>query len=551
MLFQLKSFHNALTADIEQVENLLDIDTAQAFALGALQSNVTRKYIEDREPSKLAKSAALEKFLAVNDKVGTWAFPQCAVSEQILVRAKALIHKQVCNSDGSLRLTIARGFNRGMVGGGSNIDATDTNLADKLFNSVLTTTDPKLYSFYKEAISSSKNWWKAERARTFQLDELKVVKGNKLFYVPKETVIARTAATEPTLNMFGQLGYGHLLRDILIDNHAIDLAVQQNINKWMARSGSLSGEYATIDLSSASDTIGRSLVKYLFPAAVCKDLDLLRSPVTSVNKKEVVLNMVSTMGNGFTFPLQTLIFANLVLATMIEVGEPIFDIYGKRRYSVFGDDIICPSRVYDIVHHVLGGAGFTVNEKKSYSAGPFRESCGGDYYRGINVRAVYLQDTVVSSAHVYSFINRLLDWVATHKVPLPNTMRYLRGLVQLRPIPLYEDENCGVRVPLKFLKARKSHKNGNFIYHPIVRVKHEIKPEERALTKYYHAFHVALLHGSFKNGRMAPREIPGSAVYKVVYKSAVSHWDFSTDARLTIEEREHAFASSMCLQGSS
>lgn len=540
MGFVPEAFHKALIADIGRTKQPTDASSPQHWAAFMLQTNVTKKY-NDGTTNAQAESAALEKFRSVNAKVSEWQLPpEGSDAIRILKRAKELFRQHYFDNEGIPRWTVSHAYNTGMVGPGAAIDATSHFLGDKMFNSVLTCTDPILYKYYVQAIAGSKNWWKAERARTFQHVKYRIVKGNKLFYVPKETIIARTAATEPTLNMFGQLGYGKIIENVLQRHHDINLSVQPNINKWLAKSGSSSGEYATIDLSSASDTIGLGLLEWLLPERLLRDLKLLRSPVTLVGNEQIHLNMISTMGNGFTFPLETWIFANLVLAVMIDTNEPVFDVYGKRRYSVFGDDIICPSRVYDNVTSTLEAAGFSVNRRKSFGTGKFRESCGGDYFDGRNVRAVYLKECTHDS-HVYGLINRLLDWSGIHKIPLPNTIRYLTTLVRFRPIPLYEDEQSGIRVPLARLTGRKISKRGHFIYHSLQREVDRVVPELRSIEKFYHAFHVALLHGSFRGGAVTPRALPGDARYKVVKREAPVFWDFSTDARLTTEERRNAF----------
>ncbi len=540
MLFDTEAFNKALNTDLGRTKQPTERSTSQHYAAYLLQKNIVKKYT-DGTTSKAAEDAARKKFLAVNDAVASWVAPVAGTDESVILnRMKQLFQQQCFDAEGSPRLTLGRAFNVGMVGPGASIGADEDNFVDKLFNSKLSSTHPILLSFYRQAIANCKPWRKAERARSFIHGDVRIVKGNKLFYVPKETVIARTAATEPTLNMFGQLGYGHLIERQLGKYHDIDLSVQPNVNQWMARSGSLNGEYATIDLSSASDTIGLGLLSYILPEALNKDLGMLRSPYTVYGGKSIKLNMVSTMGNGFTFPLQTWIFANLVLACMIEKGLPIRDIYNKRRYSVFGDDIICPSGIYDYVCRMLGACGFTVNGSKSFAVGPFRESCGGDFFLGTNVRSVYLKECT-SDSHVYSLINRLVDWTERHSIPLPNTTTYLRSLVQFRPIPLYEDETSGIRVPLLRLTGRKTSVRGNYIYHKIVQIpdRHRIQPW--AIEKFYHGFRVALLHGSFKGGCITSRVLPGCAVFKVVKCEAPVYWDFVNDARFTTEGRRNAF----------
>lgn len=546
MLFSTEALQTNLDTDITQFLEWNDVDEVTKFALKQLQTHLLRKFT-DGAISKLAEKAAQEKFLAVNQKVSEWTMPAVSTEEyQDIMRAKSLFRNQMLDQDQFPLLSLTKAFNVGMSGPGASVDATSDLFIEKHFNGPLSCTNPTLYKLYYGAIANHRTWRKAEKVRSLMFPKLSLVRGNKLFFVPKETIIARTAATEPTLNMFGQKGYGDLLEVLLRNHHGIDIPTQEPVNRWFARSGSLNGEYATIDLSSASDTIGVTLCKELLPERIFGHLMFLRSPVSMVGRKAVPLHMISTMGNGFTFPLQTLIFANLVLSVMIRLKEPVFDIYGKRRYAVYGDDIICPTRVYDQVVKTLHSAGFTVNLKKSFSVGKFRESCGGDYFSGKNVRAVYLHKCSDDS-HVYSLINRLMDWCVAHCVTLPSTFAYLKSLVAFRPIPLYEDEGSGIRTPQKYLTNRKVSPNGNLFYRPVVMVERKYKVEDCWLEKLYHGFKVSLIHGSFKRGRLQPRILPGCETYKVIRKEATTWWDFVPDARITTEERISAFERNISL----
>lgn len=531
-MFDTDALVKHLESDVGRTKQPNHSSSTTHWAVWMLQNNIVKKFT-DSAISKTAEKAALDKFHAVNKRNLEWTAPVNSDLDEnhvdkIIERARSLCASQyrvACGRDPISQMSMAHAFNIGMVGPGMARDATSDYFADKLFNSTLTATHPILFSYYKQAIANMKPWRKAEAFRSRLHGEFSIVEGNKLFFVPKETVIARTAATEPTLNMFGQLGYGSLIESKLLVNHDIDLSIQPNINKWFARSGSINGTFATIDLSSASDTIGMRFCEWLLPDRMFKDLSLLRSPKTTIQGRDHELYLMSTMGNGFTFPLQTWIFANLVLATMIRLDEPIFDEYGKRRYSVFGDDIICPSKVYDTVVAVLERAGFTVNKKKSFATGGFRESCGGDYFKGVNIRAVYMKE-YTGDASIYSLINRLMDWSICHGIYLPKTMSYLRTLVKFRPIPQYEDERSGIRTPLSRLSHRKVTKDGNFIYYALKQKQYKVTPEGRTVEKFYHAFHVSFLHGSFSWGRVLPRVRAGEEVFKVVKTFAPISWDF-------------------------
>lgn len=220
---------------------------------------------------------------------------------------------------------------------------------------------------------------------------------SKLVFVPKTAETHRTIMTQPTLNSILQLGVGNYMSRRLKKYAGIDIS-DQSLNQRLARAGSITGDLATIDLSSASDTISYGLVKYLLPEAWLNLLGGLRCPDYTVkgSKTPHRLEHFSAMGNGFTFPLETLIFYALARA-VCGSGSTV---------AVYGDDIIVPSAKFDEVTWLLRCCGFTPNKLKSYASGPFRESCGADYFFGFDVRPVYLKQQV-SARTLYTFHNEI------------------------------------------------------------------------------------------------------------------------------------------------
>ena len=198
---------------------------------------------------------------------------------------------------------------------------------------------------------------------------LSEVKGNVLFTVPKKTDIDRCACKEPDINMFLQKGVGNHIRSRL-RKHAINLN-DQSRNRRLAQEGSVAlGQLATIDLSSASDSISIEVVRLLLPNEWFEYLNDIRSHFTEIDGENHRLEMFSSMGNGFTFELESLIFFVLCRAVQYFTGTP-------GVLSVYGDDIVLPSEIFYDAEFVLRKFGFSVNSDKSFHTGPFRESCGG------------------------------------------------------------------------------------------------------------------------------------------------------------------------------
>lgn len=209
------------------------------------------------------------------------------------------------------------------------------------------------------------------------------VPGNKVAFVPKTAVTHRTIAIEPLMNIYAQLGLGTVMRRKL-RRVGIDLD-DQSPNQRAAKLGSMTGSLATIDLSSASDTVSRELVRLLLPDGWYSCLDLVRSKIGLYEGEWLRYEKFSSMGNGYTFELETLIFWSLMFAVCTEL-----DI--DTSVLVYGDDIVVPVAAYDLAEEVLSWAGFSFNKAKSFHTGPFRESCGKDYFNGIEVRPFFQKE---------------------------------------------------------------------------------------------------------------------------------------------------------------
>lgn len=245
------------------------------------------------------------------------------------------------------------------------------------------------------------NQWGAHCARA-GLDPL-FVKGNRFSTVPKDARRDRPIGSEPSINIFFQLGLGAELRRRL-KNVGIDLEHGQDLHRRLACVASERGHLATLDLSNASDSVSTTLVELLLPHRWWSVLRDLRSPFTLFRGAWVRLEKFSSMGNGYTFELETLIFLALCQEALSSVG--IRATPGDGLY-VYGDDIIVPVDGVRAVTAVLNFCGFKLNREKSFSEGSFRESCGGDYYQGLPVRGHFLKKTPQKPSDWISLANGL------------------------------------------------------------------------------------------------------------------------------------------------
>jgi len=232
-------------------------------------------------------------------------------------------------------------------------------------------------------------------------DRVKCVHYNKLAFVPKTAKTHRSIAVEPLLNSFVQNGIDKTIRVKLL-KVGIDLRYQSP-NQEMARLGSIEAEnpYCTIDLSSASDTIATELVSELLPPEWFDLLDQTRSHYykdgATIRKYEKFVSM----GNGFCFPLQTLIFAAVCHACSRNRGI-------TNDFRVYGDDIIVRQEIAEEVVAKLRDLGFLPNPRKTFLKGVFRESCGTDWHTGVNVRPIFIDKPLDSWGRIYGLHNQSL-----------------------------------------------------------------------------------------------------------------------------------------------
>lgn len=297
-------------------------------------------------------------------------------------------------------------------GAGLGVHGDMTNLARKLLAESWTVT-PTARPIFAAALSANFHYAsrtganRGDGRQCLQVTEndldicCTTVNYNKVGFVPKTAKTHRVIAVEPLGNNYLQKGFDLYLRERL---RRIGLDLRwQSPNQRMAREGSLDDSeagFVTIDLSSASDSISIGLVSELLPPDWFNILNRVRSPsyVLSKDGSPTRYEKFVTMGNGFCFPLQTLLFASLIIA-VDPTAKPGAD------FRVYGDDIIVRKNISERVIRLLAVCGFKTNVRKTFVAGPFRESCGSNWYRGEDVTPMTLDRHLDSLENLFKFIN--------------------------------------------------------------------------------------------------------------------------------------------------
>lgn len=222
-------------------------------------------------------------------------------------------------------------------------------------------------------------------------------------FVPKTTLISRLICYEQAVNAFYQAGLGAKISRRLVKD-GINISKAQDVHKFLAEYSSVTGEYTTDDHSSASH-VGSylALYEFLLPAdwfSWCNNTRSSHYWDETLNQKMKFQHFM-TNGNGFCFELETAVFYTMIKTCALRLGIDA-DIY------VYGDDMIYPSPLTDLVHKVCHNVGFILNKDKSFSDGLFRESCGADYLNGQNFRPVYVNTPLQTSYELTRFANRII-----------------------------------------------------------------------------------------------------------------------------------------------
>jgi len=482
-MFSSAALSKAIHFDLSHIPDVdgypFDVDLRTINA-SVLRRTIAKKATDAIDPG--ADALAYEKFLEVNRRCHSWYLQNLQEWEaELLGELKQQLYQFFYPSGDPLLASFGQFADRGRTGPGSSLGSRGTDLYTKLFSGDLTTTSRSLYDVYRSYVGGFPRWHSAEVSRAAKYG-VHVVECSRLSFVPKNNSISRVICTEPVVNMFFQLGLGEVLGDRLRSRFGIDLATQQPKNRRLARLGSRTGSFSTIDLESASDSLSMWMLREVLPPSVLSWLELFRTPRARAPKGVVELGMVSTMGNGFTFPLQTVLFSCVVAAVYRYLGvktwrkqtvrsRPVLmagtviastktrSITKGPNFGVFGDDIICRSETTRWVVRLLEILGFKVNAAKSFVEGPFRESCGGDYFKGTAVRGVYVKDLSTQESRCIAF-NNLQVWSARTGISLPlSSDLLLRGIRGMR-IPFSSPIDAGIRVPSQ-LAPRSYDKNGS------------------------------------------------------------------------------------------
>lgn len=322
---------------------------------------------------------------------------------------------------------------------------------------------------------------------------------SRTIFVPKSYKTFRTISLEPATLQYLQHGVMSEVYRMVEDSDFLKKHIgfrDQSRNRRLALEGSRNRNFATIDLSAASDSVSLRLVKMLF-----KDTSLLRYLLATRSYetrlpggRQIKLKKFAPMGSALCFPVETLIFAAICQLVTGWHGVP-------GRYSVYGDDMVVPTECVGDLNNVLSQLGFRVNREKSFfrTDSWFRESCGIECCSGVDVTPIRVSRRYASELRP-EHTPRLID--------LANSC-YERGFLYLRSIVIR--------------KLKKT--NFKPVFGP-----------DHLLGDNYSNYHLPVRW----NGWLQRLEVKASAITTRHAKSDQSiglrHWIESTSDRLSVSE---------------
>lgn len=271
-------------------------------------------------------------------------------------------------------------------------------------------------------------------------------KTSEVLFVPKDGRGPRTISREPLYLLKMQMAFLDWICPLLeqVTSQRINFA-DQTTNRELARLGSINGAFATADLKEASDSI-----RYRVARAIYGDSPAFRYFLTRVRSthttlpsgKTIRLRKLSGMGSGLTFPILSLTI-HIAISTAIKKASGLTYREASQLVYVYGDDLIVPTRYFHLVEPTLKRVGLKLNANKSFSKGPFRESCGGDYLHGkevvpVRFKCSWLKMPTLAEArglHLHLQGDHALTSIERHcrelvKAGLFTTAEYLYSLIE-------------------------------------------------------------------------------------------------------------------------
>jgi hypothetical protein len=289
----------------------------------------------------------------------------------------------------------------------------------------------------------------------------------KVTPVPKTLKGPRIIAIEPCCMQYAQQAirrelYSRIESSAEAGGHVN--FTDQGINQQKALMASLDGSLATVDLSEASDRVPLDLALAMFNSNpdLRDAIESCRSTHAKLPDGSIIgpLRKFASMGSALCFPVESMYFYTCCVVALLRIRNlPVTyrNCYAvSRDIYIYGDDIIIPADETVAVLDYLQKYNCKVNRHKTFWHGFFRESCGLDAYKGVNVTPIYIRQVRPKNRRQAS---NLISWVSTansfYKKGYWNTCQYMFQCVEqvIGPLP-YVSEDSSALGRISFLGYR-------------------------------------------------------------------------------------------------
>jgi len=225
----------------------------------------------------------------------------------------------------------------------------------------------------------------------------------KLLAVPKTLKGPRLITSEPTAHQYLQQALLRWIREHIPFplNLCIDFR-SQDYSRNLCLESSVTGRLATVDLSAASDRLSLWAVErtfrvnssFLLALHACRTRWVVNH--TGVGERFFMkMKKFAGQGSAVTFPVQSMVYACMAIACILFENRrevtPKSIHNAVKQLRVFGDDIIMPSHAVFSLTVLMAHCGLKVNTSKTHWQGYFRESCGMDAFKGVDVTPLYVR----------------------------------------------------------------------------------------------------------------------------------------------------------------
>jgi hypothetical protein len=215
----------------------------------------------------------------------------------------------------------------------------------------------------------------------------------KVVLVPKDSRGPRLISMEPLEHQFIQQAICremyHLIEMHPFSGRHVNFS-DQTMNRQLAIIGSFDGSWATLDMKEASDRVSTLLVEELFKDSpeLLGCLLASRSDGTLLpDGRTVFLHKFAPMGSAVCFPVESIVHFVLAVSAIALVHN-VSVRRARDSVYVYGDDLVVRQEYVEAVMKYFPLFGLKFNEKKCFIQGPFRESCGANEFKGVDVTTI-------------------------------------------------------------------------------------------------------------------------------------------------------------------